>query len=85
MINPKSEKSSALNARSPETDIRKGSIAAKLKISWSLGIQLLGAVIVLLPLVVELLTSFVPSGAVPLCFMGKWLVFSPLSRCLGAR
>ncbi|ARV63038.1 sugar ABC transporter permease [Nostocales cyanobacterium HT-58-2] len=43
----------------------KGSEGAKFKISWALGVLLLGAVIVLLPLVVVFLTSFAPPGGTP--------------------
>jgi multiple sugar transport system permease protein len=45
----------------------KGS-ESKFKISWSLGVLLLGGVIVLLPLVIVLLTSFAPPGATPSIF-----------------
>lgn len=50
---------------SPKGGFPKRSLGATFKISWSLGVLLLGAVIVLLPLVVVLLTSFAPPGAVP--------------------
>lgn len=51
------------NTKRPER-----SEGSKFKISWSLGVLLLGAVIVLLPLVVVLLTSFAPPGATPSVF-----------------
>jgi hypothetical protein len=85
MTNPLIRNAKHSQHRLPEGDFRKASIAAKLKISWSLEIQLLNAVIVLLPLVVVLLTFFAPKGAIPLCFTEKWLVFSPLSRYLGVK
>ncbi|WP_169263759.1 MULTISPECIES: hypothetical protein [Brasilonema] len=69
------DESKILNAkhsqhRPLEGDFSKGSLAAKLKTSPRLGILLLAAVIVLLPLVVELLTSFVPNKALS-CVLGE--------------
>ncbi|WP_414588079.1 carbohydrate ABC transporter permease [Scytonema sp. PCC 10023] len=48
------------NTKRPER-----SEGSKFKIPWSLGVLLLGGVIVLLPLVVVFLTSFAPPGATP--------------------
>ena len=57
MIN---DESKIQNTKRPER-----SEGSKSKIPWSLGVLLLGAVIVLLPLVVVFLTSFAPPGATP--------------------
>jgi len=54
------DKSKIQNTKRPER-----SEGSKFKIPWSLGVLLLGGVIVLLPLVVVFLTSFAPPGATP--------------------
>ncbi len=62
------DKSKIQNIKRPER-----SEGSKFKIPWSLGVLLLGAVIVLLPLVIVLLTSFAPPGATPSIFpKNRW-------------